>query len=473
MPEPVSLRPDVPFRPAPVLRPVPAPLPDASRPLALGALAELVASPGAEVAERARAALAPLLAHDALVLVTPDSSGFPVQIAAARSLRNGLTAIEWSRLVEGAAIAPGAAARLQLPQLDSGLQLTGWVAATGGLTVSLIVAAHGRLEIDAMAERAAITVAMLAAARARRVDSDPPPGTLAFSRALSQERERVRAELLARHSASLSGLLQTLRSGEWAGGSRAAPPAVSEAIDLASRALLDLDTATDRLDQPGRVELATAFSEAESDARRIVHAARLRVYADLDAEEGTPIPRAIAQAGRIVTATAALSAARRGGADKLRVLWRLTPSTLSVTVADNGAGFDTVNPLGALERRLAGLDAEFELDSHPRWGTTLICRLPLRDSGAVPESAAEKRLAALREREREVLELMIAGLRNRDIAERLFISVRTVKFHVSNILQKLEVDSRTAAIALAHTAGISAPTAPAPEPVVAPIARQA
>jgi hypothetical protein len=45
--------------------------------------------------------------------------------------------------------------------------------------------------------------------------------------------------------------------------------------------------------------------------------------------------------------------------------------------------------------------------------------------------------------------------------------VRTVKFHVSNILEKLDVDSRTAAIALAHTAGVSAPTEaePVPEPV--------
>ena len=55
----------------------------------------------------------------------------------------------------------------------------------------------------------------------------------------------------------------------------------------------------------------------------------------------------------------------------------------------------------------------------------------------------------LTEREREVLELMVEGLNNREIAERLIISNSTVKNHVSNIFSKLGTSSRTQAVALA------------------------
>lgn len=60
----------------------------------------------------------------------------------------------------------------------------------------------------------------------------------------------------------------------------------------------------------------------------------------------------------------------------------------------------------------------------------------------------------LTEREREVLILMIEGLNNVQIAGRLTVSPSTIKSHVSNILSKLGVASRTEAVTLALRSGI-------------------
>jgi DNA-binding NarL/FixJ family response regulator len=55
----------------------------------------------------------------------------------------------------------------------------------------------------------------------------------------------------------------------------------------------------------------------------------------------------------------------------------------------------------------------------------------------------------LTERENEVLQLLVQGLRNREIAEKLRITERTVKNHVANIIAKLGVKSRTEAVSQA------------------------
>ena len=61
----------------------------------------------------------------------------------------------------------------------------------------------------------------------------------------------------------------------------------------------------------------------------------------------------------------------------------------------------------------------------------------------------------LSERELEVLQLVIAGLSNNEIADRLIISPSTVKTHINRIFGKLAVQSRAQAIARAHALGLS------------------
>ena len=55
----------------------------------------------------------------------------------------------------------------------------------------------------------------------------------------------------------------------------------------------------------------------------------------------------------------------------------------------------------------------------------------------------------LTDRELEILQLMVDGLSNPDIAKKLFVSRSTVKFHVSNVLMKLGAGSRTEAVSMA------------------------
>jgi ATP/maltotriose-dependent transcriptional regulator MalT len=80
-------------------------------------------------------------------------------------------------------------------------------------------------------------------------------------------------------------------------------------------------------------------------------------------------------------------------------------------------------------------------------------------SGEISQEPGPGRISQmepLSPRELEVLSLIALGLTNQEIAERLYVTIRTVKFHTSNIISKLGVTNRTQAVARARELGLLA-----------------
>jgi DNA-binding NarL/FixJ family response regulator len=71
------------------------------------------------------------------------------------------------------------------------------------------------------------------------------------------------------------------------------------------------------------------------------------------------------------------------------------------------------------------------------------------DPALMPSFLSPKEGEMLTGREREILQLLADGMSNADVASKLFISQETVKSHVRHILNKLEADTRTHAVAIA------------------------
>jgi DNA-binding CsgD family transcriptional regulator/tetratricopeptide (TPR) repeat protein len=105
---------------------------------------------------------------------------------------------------------------------------------------------------------------------------------------------------------------------------------------------------------------------------------------------------------------------------------------------------------GWLEREVEGLAARARLRLEPeaRAGEPEPARTPAEDPfGLTP-------------RERQVLALVTEGMTNREIGERLFMAEKTASVHVSRILAKLNVRTRTEAAAVAHRLGLDASDLP-------------
>ena len=95
------------------------------------------------------------------------------------------------------------------------------------------------------------------------------------------------------------------------------------------------------------------------------------------------------------------------------------------------------------------------LEHEPAWARFCEAILDFMGMAAVPAAGEDPAFAALSSREREILALIAEGLGNAEIAERLSISDKTVRNHISNIFDKLGVWTRAQAIVFAHDHGFA------------------
>ncbi|MDQ5810802.1 MAG: HTH-type transcriptional regulator MalT [Actinomycetota bacterium] len=132
-----------------------------------------------------------------------------------------------------------------------------------------------------------------------------------------------------------------------------------------------------------------------------------------------------------------------------RALVLAEPEGYVRTFADEGAA------MGDLLSEVLDAQQRGRLDATPsvpmRYLAKLLAALARED--AAP--AADERLPEpLSERELEVLALVAAGMSNKEIAGRLFVSVTTVKTHINNLYRKLDARSRIQAVARARELGL-------------------
>ncbi len=203
--------------------------------------------------------------------------------------------------------------------------------------------------------------------------------------------------------------------------------------------------------QPGpiRVVLVDDHSLVRRAVREAVSVADIEVVGEADSGEA-----ALELVPRLRPDVLLLDIGLPGinGLDVVRDLAQRLPGTRIVMLTASGADPDVLEAMqhgaagfltkdvapDALVRAVRGAFAG-DLVVPRQMAARLVRNLSERARSAAPAASA---LAGLSEREAEILRLMADGYTDKEIAERLTLSPRTVETHVSNVLRKLDVPNR-------------------------------
>ncbi|MET3934472.1 LuxR C-terminal-related transcriptional regulator [Arthrobacter sp. OAP107] len=288
----------------------------------------------------------------------------------------------------------------------------------------------------------------IAARRIQEKVADAPPSYLAESRAASAERIRVTAELTDLHSTTLETLLAALRSSSLDDAA-----ARTTVTDLAAKALVGLRTLSHRTTDLVEEPVAKAFERLREDLRPLTRFSGIEVEFIEPPLNGRALPGEVAHAARAVVRGLVLAMTEQPEVSRIRTQWDCDGENLLINVRDDGRGALAADApsIARLDRRVQALTGQLRMDVMPGWGADIFVSLPLDLPTRPSGDAAGWNLAT---RELEVLQHLAAGQRNRTIASTMGISENTVKFHVRNLFKKLDVGSRTEAIALAHSHGL-------------------
>jgi DNA-binding CsgD family transcriptional regulator len=209
------------------------------------------------------------------------------------------------------------------------------------------------------------------------------------------------------------------------------------------------DRTADLVEEP----VAKAFERLREDLRPLTRFSGINVQFIEPPLSGRALPGEVAHAARAIVRGLLLAMMEQPGVRRVRAQWDCDGENLLINVRDDGLGALSADApsIGRLDRRVQALSGRMQLDVMAGWGADVSVTLPL-DPPALP--AGDVTAWNLAARELEVLQHLVAGKRNRTIASSLGISENTVKFHVRNLFRKLDVGSRTEAIALANSHGL-------------------